>query len=102
MSLWGLLFLPNPPPIMSGQETKIVWRMTGQGALTIFAENADGRRVDPVWGPEEHGGSNWQRPGDEWGTGFIFPTPGCWRIVAARTVGKGEVWFEIAPYSEVF
>jgi hypothetical protein len=50
----------------------------------------DGKVVEPVWGPNVHGGSNWIRqPGREWGAGFVFPEPGCWRI---RVGSRGDVW----------
>ncbi|MGP3954444.1 hypothetical protein ACTWPT_00495 [Nonomuraea sp. 3N208] len=92
--LWGLLFAKGPP-LPRGQEVKIVWRMTGQGPLQIKAELPDGTRARLAWGPEEHGGSTWQRPGEEWGTGFVFPKRGCWKIELTRTRGSGHVWLPV-------
>ena len=87
-SLWALLFLTNDSSTMpAGRETKVVFRMTGSGELSIRAVGPTGQQLSPQWGPEGHGGSNWQRPGDEWGTGWVFPAPGCWTIRAARTDG---------------
>lgn len=43
--------------------------------------------LEPVWGPEEHMGSNWNRAGSEWGTGFRFPSPGCWQVVVTTDSG---------------
>ena len=50
-----------------------------------------------TFGPEPHGGSSYQRPGEEWGTGFSFDAAGCWRIHLERSVGSGDVWLAIAP-----
>lgn len=87
--VWALLFAMVP--FEHGRDVKIVWRMTGTGPLTVTAELPDGTRAKRTFGPEEHGGSTWQRPGDEWGTGFNFPKPGCWRLTATRTVGSGYI-----------
>lgn len=87
-TLWAMLFSMRPT---AGDEIKVVWRMTGTGDLAISATGPDGKVVEPVWGPEQHSGSNWNRPGSEWGTGWVFPTPGCWTINATRTTGKGTL-----------
>ena len=29
-------------------------------------------------------GSDWKHPGQEWGSEFIFPKAGCWRILVSR------------------
>ncbi|MGN9838432.1 hypothetical protein ACTMTI_09970 [Nonomuraea sp. H19] len=92
--LWGLLFTP-PPPLPRGEEIKIVWRMTGEGPPQIRATLPDGTAAKLVWGPEEHGGSSWRRPGQEWGTGFVFPKRGCWKIELTRTRGSGHVWLPV-------
>ena len=84
VTLFGL----GPFPVRLGKVTKIVWRMTGSGPITIAAISPNGDRIVPDWGPEEHVGSNWDRPGDEWGTGFRFTEAGCWIVRAAR--GKDE------------
>ncbi|EFH89771.1 hypothetical protein [Ktedonobacter racemifer] len=94
--LWALLFPTSGLPIKAKQEIKIVWRMTGSGDIHLRAYNPDGKSVNPVWGPEEHGGSSWNRPGAEWGTGFNFPTPGCWNVHVERTNVSGDVWFNVA------
>ncbi|MEV4172279.1 hypothetical protein [Nonomuraea sp. NPDC049709] len=93
--LWGLLFLRAPPPLPRGEEVKIVWRMTGEGPLRVRATLADGTAAKPAWGPEEHGGSSWRRPGQEWGTGFVFPKRGCWKVELTRTRGSGHVWLSV-------
>ncbi|MEO3892692.1 hypothetical protein [Nonomuraea sp. B5E05] len=92
--LWGLLFVKRTP-IRHGDEIKIVWRMTGEGPLHVKATLPGGAAATLVWGPEEHGGSTWRRPGQEWGTGFVFPEPGCWKIELTRTRGSGHVWLAV-------
>ncbi|WP_248961426.1 hypothetical protein [Sphaerisporangium perillae] len=91
--LWGLLFMDVPFP--RGREVKIVWRMTGEGPLKIKATLPDGTSARLAWGPEEHGGSTWRRPGDEWGTGLVFPKRGCWKVELTRTCGSGHVWLPV-------
>jgi len=66
--------------------------MTGTGTLTLMGKGPNGHLVKPDWGPEGHGGSNWDRPGDEWGSGFTFPVAGCWDIRATRADIAGDVY----------
>src|SRR5690606_33226988 len=64
----GLLMSPKGwPPLRADQELKIVWRVTGEGPLRAAATGPDGRDRPITWGPESHGGSSFQRPGQEWG-----------------------------------
>jgi hypothetical protein len=92
--LWALVFAPLP--IKARTETKIVWRMAGRGAFNIGAKTTDGTSARLTFGPEPHGGSTWYIPNtDEWGTGFIFPTAGCWRVHASRDGTAGDVFFLI-------
>lgn len=92
-SLWALFFNPVPPP--AGKEIKVVWRMTGMGDFTFRVSDAAGMVVPLAWGPMFHGGSNWNHPGDERGTGFNFPHPGCWDIHVARLDTRGDLWLEV-------
>jgi len=94
-SLYGLLFVSHAPPIRNGDEVKIAWRMTGEGDLTVTATSPTDRLGKLTFGPELHTGSNYSRPGPEWGTGFMFDEPGCWHIRLERTVGSGEVWLAV-------
>jgi hypothetical protein len=89
VELWALIF--GHYPIARATETKIVWRMTGAGNLQLHASGPDNQQLAPRWGPEAHASSNWHRPGDEWGAGFIFPTAGCWTIHASRGPRTGTV-----------
>ncbi|WP_203860263.1 hypothetical protein [Plantactinospora mayteni] len=86
-SFWGLLFPRGGPSLTTGRDEKIVWRMTGSGTLSIRATGPGGVTIEPVWGPSGHSGSTWTRPGDEWGTGWNFPTAGCWTVRASRSGG---------------
>ena len=96
-TIYGLLFPSHPGPVRAGEELKIVWRMTGQGDLAVSYFAPDGRPGVLTFGPEAHSGSSFQRPGDEWGTGFSFDAAGCWRIHLERSVGSGDVWLAVAP-----
>jgi hypothetical protein len=74
---------------------KWIWRMTGTGPFRIVAIAPRGMRVNPVWGPDRHGGSNWTHPGAEWGTGWFFWEQGCWRIHATRGKTHGDVFVQL-------
>lgn len=98
-SLWALFFQgeDQPAPVLANQEAKIVWKIGGTGAFTVKATGPDGTEALPVWGPDGHGGSTWQRPGTEYGTGFRLPSPGCWTFTAQRESGeKGEIRLTVA------
>ncbi|HLU71997.1 MAG TPA: hypothetical protein VKZ82_07440 [Nonomuraea sp.] len=90
--LWGLLF--GEVPFKAGTEVKVVWRMTGDGPVEASATGPGGKRAKLVW-LQEHGGSSWRRPGDEWGTGWVFPEPGCWKVELSRTKGSGYAWLRV-------
>ena len=87
--LWGML--QGPVPIPAKVDFKIVWRMTGNGDLTLRATGPGGAQLSPKEGPTEHGLSNWDKPGDEWGSSFNFPAAGCWDIHASRDDISGDV-----------
>ena len=99
--VWALFFndWPLPPGgavrIPVEKEVKIVWRSTGEGTFRIEADGPDGASIQPTWGPELHGGSNWERPGDEWGTGWIFPSTGCWTLKMTRDDIAAEMVAEV-------
>ena len=99
--VWALFFndWPLPPGravrIPVEKEVKIVWRSTGAGTFSIEADGPDGASIQPTWGPELHGGSNWERPGDEWGTGWIFPSTGCWTFHLTRDHMAAEMVAEV-------
>ena len=95
VSVYGLLFTTHAGPIRDGDEVKIVWRMTGRGDLAVSYVAPDGQPRPLVFGPESHSASTYSRPGDEWGTGFRFDQPGCWRIQLKRSIGSGDVWLTV-------
>jgi hypothetical protein len=91
--LWALLFFDKA---QANTEEKIVWRITGTGKqFDIFAQHEDGTIIHPIWGPDYHGSSNWERPGDEWGTGFNFPKPGCWTLTVTLGATIGEIRLDV-------
>jgi hypothetical protein len=93
--LWALLFFDKA---QANKEQKIVWRITGTGTqFEVIARHEDGTIIHPIWGPALHGSSTWERPGDEWGTGFNFPKPGCWTLTATLGATTGEIRLEVAP-----
>ena len=74
-----------------GKEIKIVFAMTAV-RVPFHAIGPDGATVEPVW-RRGHIGPTWVGiPGHQWGAGFVFPEPGCWRI---RVGTRGDVWMLI-------
>jgi hypothetical protein len=86
--MWALLFFDNAKAMV---DEKIVWRINGSGQLDFRAQNEDGMIIHPIWGPDYHENSTWNRPGEEWGTGFNFPEPGCWTITVTQGTTIGEI-----------
>jgi hypothetical protein len=87
--LWALVF--DRVPVPTGRRVKIAWRMTGAGPLRLLALGDHEQMIRPH-DLVRHGGSNWHRPGDEWGGYFVFPSAGCWDIQARRGSVAGDVW----------
>ncbi len=85
-------------PLPANEGTKIIWKMSGDvgGNLQLIAEDTDGNRLGPIWGPEPHMGSNWARLGSEWGAGFEFPHSGCWDVQASSGNNTGDIWFDVS------
>jgi hypothetical protein len=95
VTLWGLLMFPHALPARVGDQEKIVWRMTGTGPLKLTAIGPDGGRHRLAWGPDFHQGSTWDKPGDEWGAGYVFSAPGCWDLRATRGQATANVWLRV-------
>ena len=95
-TIYGLLFVTHPLPIRNGDELKIVWRITGKGNLAVTYDAPTGRPGVLTFGPTPHAGSTYTRPGDEWGTGFLFDQPGCWHIHLERATVAGDVLLDVA------
>jgi hypothetical protein len=94
VKLWALLFYQ--PPAVAGADLKIVVRVTGSGPFHIKAVGPEGQTVKHTW-MEYHSGSNWNRPGDEWGTGWQLPTAGCWHLHVTRRSTSGNIWLAVVP-----
>jgi hypothetical protein len=92
--VWALIL--SSPQFVAGQDTTIVWRATGTGVFGVIAVDANGAQVSPKSGPDPHSGSNWQRPGDEWGTIFNFPRTGCWQLHVTRGANlSADLWLAV-------
>src|SRR5258708_3071658 len=92
---WGLIMSTSGVPPRANTFVKIVWRMTNSDFLDIVALGPHGMKVPPSQGPDRHLGSDWNRPGAEWGTGFTFPLAGCWDLHATSDNAFGDVWLKI-------
>ena len=84
-------------PVRAKQEVKIVWRITGSGELHLTSVAPDGRTHPLQWGPDEHLSSSYQRPGQEWGAGYLFTQSGCWDLHATRGDATADAWLIVAP-----
>lgn len=74
-----------------GKEMKIVFAMTSR-MPPFVAVGPDGVEHQPVW-TRGHLGPTWAGiAGHQWGAGFVFTKPGCWRI---RAGPRGDVWMLI-------
>jgi hypothetical protein len=96
--LWGLIMADGPDnPLRVNEQVKIVWRITGAGELRLTSIAPD-RGTHPLqWGPDAHLSSTYQRPGEEWGAGYLFTQPSCWQLHAVRGDATADVWLNIAP-----
>lgn len=93
LEVWGLLW--QAPPLDVELQVKMVWTATGSGDFQIRARNESNAELQPSWGPNLHSDSNLNRPGDEWGTAFTFPSPGCWEIEIGRGTDTARVWVQV-------
>ena len=97
-SVWALLF-PTRVPLPVGTALKVVWRVTGTGEIQLHALGPAGETIAPIW-IEPHGGSTFQKPGEEWGSGFALPSAGCWDLRASRRGVSGDIWIWVTPATE--
>lgn len=94
METWALMY--EPPPWRVGQDVKVVWRSTGTGEFRVVAVGPNSQEIPPVSGPTQHFGSNWNRPGDEWGTFFRLEEPGQWLLRVERGSSAASLPVEVA------
>ena len=93
MAASGLVFANTP--LRQSPQVKVVWRVTGTGPLMVrsIAPNGDERPL--AFGPDPHGTSTFNQPGDEWGTGFAFDREGCWTVYLSRADGTAAAYFVV-------
>ena len=98
VDVWALVQMSHPFPVRANEPVKIVWKMTGESAIpNVVGVNANATMIASTQPLEIHGGSNWSRPGEEWGSEFAFPMPGCWDLHATLGPSSGDVWLAVAP-----
>lgn len=99
--LWALPFLPKGTSWgrddaavfdgLVGKEMKIVFATTSV-RTPFHAVGPGGVTLEPVW-RRGHLGPTWVGiAGHQWGAGFVFPEPGCWRV---RVGSRADVWMLI-------
>jgi hypothetical protein len=96
--MFGWMMPSGDTTLAVDEQLKIVWRMTGDGDLRATLTDPTGGDHPLDWGPEPHTGSNYDRPGREWGVGFTMDRPGCWQLTLATDTSEGSVWLEV-PHS---
>jgi hypothetical protein len=94
LDLWSL-FLGGIPAVK--EDGKIIWRIgvSFQEPLHIVGLGPHSLHLLPLF-LERHSGSNWARPGAEWGTAFNFPVAGCWDLHVTGGTTVGDVWIVIS------
>jgi hypothetical protein len=80
--------------VLANRPEKIVFRLGGTGEATFAAIGPDGAQIEPTE-LTAHAGSNWLRPGDEWGSLWTFTQPGCWQVHARRADVSGDLWLVV-------
>ncbi len=96
--LWAWLMPGHQLPAVSGEGTKIVWRLPFDGGdpPQFVATSQDGTVATMDFGPQVHSGSSWARSGVQYGTDFVFPKPGCWDLHVTTGKTTGDVWIVVA------
>jgi hypothetical protein len=96
--LWAWIMPSHPLPVLSGEGTKIVWRLPNDGGdpPQFVATSEDGTTATLDFGPQPHSGSSWARTGAEYGTDLVFPKPGCWEVHVTTGKTIGDVWIVVA------
>lgn len=91
----GHFYAAVPQSVSIDTETKVVVRVTGTGPLHISAIGPDQMTLSPTYIDPHIYGSSYSSvlPGDEWGTGWKLPMPGCWDLHAERTGTSGDIYF---------
>jgi hypothetical protein len=98
--LWSA-WLAYPP--VAGEAITVLWRAEGFVPRELGIRGADdaGHRLAVEFGPSpvlpqlRGGGLAWPRPGREWGTRFLFPQPGCWRVEVDAGEAGGELTLQV-------
>ncbi|HET9980146.1 MAG TPA: hypothetical protein VFQ32_06870 [Ktedonobacterales bacterium] len=58
-NVWALLL--SGPTLWAKSAMSVVWKATGSGAFKDVAYGPGDSQLPPTSGPDQHGGSNWQR-----------------------------------------
>jgi hypothetical protein len=96
-TVWSWFMQAYPPQV--GVEDKTVWRLdtaNASGSPGFTLTGPAGQFGHLSWGPEEHGGSTWNRPGREFGTGLVFPVAGCWDVHVTLGHLYGDVYVVVS------
>lgn len=95
-TIWAWFQIDYPPK--SGVEDKTVWRLDGAdlNATPTFSLQGPTGQVGLLDWVAEHGSSNWNRPGVEYGTGLLFPVTGCWDVHVTLGQLQGDIYVVVA------
>lgn len=93
ITLWGLLL--GRHPASAPEQLKFVWKVTGHGSVRLRAINPAGIDVPLVAGPDPHEGSNYRRPGDEYGAIYNLNRAGCWDLRVLRGADTADVLMRV-------
>lgn len=97
-TVWAWFMQSYPP--QAGVEDKTIWRLNGPstaGLVPTFTLNGPASAMGRLdWGPDYHLSSTWNRPGDEYGTGLLFPVAGCWDLHVSLGPVTGDVYVAVS------
>ncbi len=94
--VWALLEVSVPPSELAvGDDAKIVWRSSGSGDFDVYAISPGGKTAQSDPPVTSHLGSNWKRPGDEWGSYFELFEPGCWKFRVQHGTESARLWLMV-------
>jgi hypothetical protein len=95
-TVWAWFMNAYPPK--AGIEDKTLWRLDGPhvGRTPNFTLTGPTDQLGRLnWGPVFHDASTWSRPGQEFGTGLLFPAAGCWKVHVTVDQLAGDVYIVV-------
>ena len=106
------LILARSYPVRALESVKVIWLMESDSSFSVSAKLTTKRSrpgLLPLWGPQRHlgssaaatsgtrSGTDSHRPATEYGSGWVFPTAGCWTFLAISGGRLTKLRMKVAP-----